>query len=60
MRCQNTVRSSTGWGSVAQGAAAVYCCPLIVRGVAAMVGSELCTIFGSLYVPGTLALIGSP
>ena len=41
-------------------AAAVYCCPLIVRGVAAMVGSELCTIFGSLYVPGTLALIGSP
>jgi hypothetical protein len=60
MRCQNTVRSSTLWGSVAHGAAAVYCSPLIVRGVAAMVGSELCTIFGSPYVPGTLALIGSP
>ena len=27
---------------------------------AAIVGSGLCTIFASSYVPGTLALIGSP
>jgi hypothetical protein len=47
MRCQNTVRSSTFWGSAAQGAPAVYVCPRMTSGFGASTGSGLCTIIGS-------------
>src|ERR1700733_10763917 len=60
MMCQKHVRSRTFCGNVAHGAAAVYCCPESVRLVGGIVGSVLWTTFGSRYVPGTLALIGSP
>src|SRR5271170_5403640 len=60
MMCQKHVRLRTFCGSVAHGAAAVYVWPWMVRLVGAIVGSTLWTTFGSSYVPGTLALIGSP
>ena len=60
MRCQNTVRSRTFCGSVAHGAAAVCCWPWMVSVVGAMAGSWLWAMFVSSYVPGTLALMGSP
>ena len=60
MRCQNVVRSRTAWGSVAHGAAAVNVCPRSLSGEGAIVASALWTIFGSSYIPGTLALSGSP
>src|SRR5580700_1518081 len=60
MMCQKQVRSRTACGSVAHGAAALYDCPESVRLAGAIVGSALCTTFESSYVPGTLALIGSP
>src|SRR5262245_45203618 len=58
--CQNTVRSSTFAGSVDQGDAAVYERPAMTSGLGAMIGSALCTISGSSYVPGTLVPMGSP
>src|SRR5439155_7117439 len=60
MRCQKHVRSSTFWGIVVQGVAAVYARPWIVKLAGVIAGSELWTMFGSSYVPGTLALMGSP
>src|SRR5882672_9424660 len=60
IRCQKHVRSRTACGRDAHGVAAVYDFPWIVSVAGAIVGSALCTIFGSSYVPGTFALIGSP
>src|SRR5271169_4675883 len=60
IRCQKTVRDRTFAGSVDHGIAAVVLVLPTVSGVAAIVGSVLWTMFLSSYVPGTLALIGSP
>ena len=60
MMCQNAVRSSTLCGSVDHGSAARTAAPPSMNWVGAIVGSALCVMLGSSYVPGTFALIGSP